>query len=179
MNAKRWSHMMLKSSYSLVATFLNFRICSCLKALSPSISPSIPRNIVYAHPTIEGLACYLSRIVLHPGQSDEKERCRRIDAMITQYSIGTSVVLLTGSTGHLGCHLLTNLIKNSAVHRIYAFNRPKNSPVQERHRERFRAAGLDLDHLKSSKLRFVEGDLSTRNLGLSDELYNEVCGSQL
>lgn len=99
--------------------------------------------------------------------------------MIAQYSIGPSAVLLTGSTGHLGCHLLANIAKNLAVYRIYAFNRPNNSSVQERHRERFQAAGLHLDHLKSSKLRFVEGDLSARNLGLSDELYNEVCGSQL
>jgi len=164
---------MLKSWHSLAATVLNSRISSCLKSLSPSISTTILRNIVYAYPTIEGLACYLSRIVIRQNQPDEKERCKKIDAMIAQYSIGPSmgpsVVLLTGSTGHLGCHLLASLTKNPAVHRIYALNRPKNLSVEERHRERFRAAGLDFDDLKSNKIRFIEGDLSARNLGLSKE----------
>jgi len=107
--------------------------------------------------------------------------------MIAQYSIGPSIgpsvglsaVLLTGSTGHLGCHLLASLTNNPAIHRIYALNRSKNLSVEERHRERFRAAGLDHDNLKSNKIRYFEGDLSAGNLGLSKELYDEVCDSQL
>ena len=182
MNTHWWSHIMLKSWHSLAATVLNSRISSCLKSLSPSVSTAIPRNIVYVHPTIERLACYLSRVVIRQKQSDEKERCKKLDTMIARYSIGPSigpsVVLLTGSTGHLGCLLLASLTKNPTVHRIYALNRPKNLSAEERHRERFRAAGFDFDDLKSNKIRFIVGDLSARNLGLSKELYNEVWDSQ-
>ena len=174
MNTHQSLSIILTSLHSLVAIFLNIRIVHCLKVLIPSVSTTIPQNIVYKYPTIEGLAHYLSRVVTHQGQSDEKEHCRSIDAMIAQYSVGL-VVLMTGSTGHLGCHLLTYLTKNSAVHRIYALNRSRTPPVEERHRERFRAAGLSLDVLKSSKVVFVEGDLSTKNFGLSEELYSEVC----
>jgi len=53
----------------------------------------------------EGLACYLSRVVVRRDRSNEKERCRKIDGTIAQHPIGRSIersaVLLTG---RLGCH---------------------------------------------------------------------------
>ena len=88
------------------------------------------------------------------------------------------VVLLTGSTGNIGSHILEALLRDSRILRIYAFNRP--SPRQpevsllDRHRERFEDKGFDKALLASEKLVFLEGDASQDDLGVSPLVLNEV-----
>ena len=106
--------------------------------------------------------------------------------MITQYSSpwptisGNAepgmVVLLTGSTGNIGSHILEALLRDPRILRIYAFNRPSTRQVSllDRHRERFEDKDFDKALLASEKLVFLEGDASRDNLGVPSLVYNEV-----
>ena len=102
-----------------------------------------------------------------------------IDAMIEQYSEGfASGVLLTGSTGHLGSQMLVTLLNDPAISVVYAFNRSGSRSVGERQTAQFLSDGHDINILKSKKLRYVEGDLAEKDLGIPKDLYKEVSTSQ-
>ncbi|KAK0189610.1 KR domain-containing protein [Armillaria mellea] len=67
------------------------------------------------------------------------------------------VVLVTGTTGALGCHILANLIFDPDVLHVYAVNRPGDVPVDERQQRAF----LDRDlHVSMKKVTMMEVDLS-------------------
>lgn len=93
------------------------------------------------------------------------------------YAARAPVIILTGSTGHLGAEILQGFLRDPRLERVYALNR--SSPhggrtIQERHADRFRDQGLDARLLRSAKLVHVQTDVATTRLGLSDELYDEV-----
>ncbi|KAJ7855599.1 hypothetical protein B0H14DRAFT_3645801 [Mycena olivaceomarginata] len=69
-----------------------------------------------------------------------------------------AVVLLTGSTGGLGSHILDLLLSLPSVERVYAFNRRGRIAVSERQSEAFVDRDLDLQLLSSDKLVYLEGD---------------------
>lgn len=58
--------------------------------------------------------------------------------------------------------------------RIYAFNRPSQQLILQRHQGQFKEQGLDLGLLESPKLVFVEGNADKEKLGLPDAIYEEV-----
>jgi NAD(P)-dependent dehydrogenase (short-subunit alcohol dehydrogenase family) len=127
-------------------------------------------------------------LVANPNRAeDTNSHVDQIEKMIAQYSDlwprvngkaepGT-VVLLTGSTGNIGSHILEALLRDTRILRIYAFNRPSSSgqvSLLDRHVERFEDKGFDKVLLTSEKLVFVEGDASQHNLGVSSSVFNEV-----
>lgn len=86
-----------------------------------------------------------------------------------------SVVLLTGSTGSIGSHILETLLRDPRILRIYAFNRPSRQvSLLDRHIERFEDKGFDKALLNSKKIVFLEGDASRDNLGVPLSVFNEV-----
>jgi len=90
-------------------------------------------------------------------------------------SIEPAVVLLTGSTGGLGSFLLSELLRSSAVQRVFAFNRSSSSKsIAERQKAAFKDRGLELDLLDSDKVVYVEADASLEKCGLSSAQYEEV-----
>jgi thioester reductase-like protein len=91
-----------------------------------------------------------------------------------QRSPSGEVILLTGSTGFLGSHLLATLLQTSTVSRVYAINRPSSVSLQDRQVAAFRKSDLSSDLLKSPKLVLLEGDLSKVRLGLDENVYNEI-----
>ncbi|KAJ7045268.1 male sterility protein-domain-containing protein [Mycena alexandri] len=111
-----------------------------------------------------------------------------IEEMIAKYSEGfdggmvdretkastRAVVLLTGSTGGLGTHLLQILLDLASVRRIYAFNRRGRAPLAERQKAAFLDRGLDAKLLSSDKLVYLEGDTTSQNLGLPLDVWTEV-----
>ena len=109
----------------------------------------------------------------------------QIETMIAQYSNPSwptihgdaepgTTVLLTGSTGNLGSHILETLLRDPKFLRIYAFNRHSPHQPLDRHIKRFENNGFDKACLTSDKLIFVEGDTSQDNLGIDPSLFNEV-----
>ncbi len=105
---------------------------------------------------------YLLALPRRPGPSELVER--RTDAKI---------VLVTGTTGGFGADLLEHLLLDDSVETVYALNRKGTSAV-ERQTTRFHHRGLQVSLLASPKLKMVEGDLSSRGLGLPAQTLDEV-----
>ncbi|KAJ7761183.1 putative aminoadipate reductase [Mycena maculata] len=175
---------------SLNATFLRHRIVGALKnstdleeAKVQAAVQKIPQNFVYSHPSIEQLAKAI--VWLAHGESNGSDDGKVVvEEMIAKYSkgfdtaipksttsSGRAVVLLTGSTGGLGSHLLEMLLGSASVERVYAFNRKGRTPLSERQCEAFVDRALDGKLLSSEKLVYLEGDSSRSDLGLPIDVW--------
>ncbi|KAG9023400.1 hypothetical protein FRB95_013135 [Tulasnella sp. JGI-2019a] len=89
------------------------------------------------------------------------------------------VVVLTGSTGDLGSHLLAQLIQMDSVVRVYALNRKSSGrSLEDRQKD------VLLDRLgsyeeatrivTSPKLHLVEAVLEAKDLGISKDIFEEI-----
>ncbi|KAJ7683139.1 putative nonribosomal peptide synthetase [Mycena rosella] len=179
---------------SLNATFLRHRIVAALKnhgdEAAKAASQKIPQNFVYTHPSIEELASAVIGLLVSDGSnsSDAGEKAA-IEKMITKYSQGFdepivqqgpvssssgAVVLLTGSTGGLGSHILEMLLNLASVERVYAFNRRGRTSLSERQKDAFVDRALDVNLLSSEKLVYLEGDTSKSDLGLPADAWSKL-----
>lgn len=101
-------------------------------------------------------------------------------AVPTVYKPASEKVVLTGTTGALGSHLLAQLLVNSNVSTVWALNRKSSGGVEstmKRQRASFEEKCLDVGLLESEKLVFVESDLSVQGLCLESEVYGEIRSS--
>ncbi|KAJ7146561.1 acetyl-CoA synthetase-like protein [Mycena epipterygia] len=173
---------------SLNATFLRHRIVGALKNSTDkkanAAAPKIPQNFVYAYPSIEELAGAIMALVHDGSSSSTGGKKAIVEAMIEKYSqgfdepinqqqgssTGGTVVLLTGSTGGLGSHILEILLGLDSVERVYAFNRSARTPLSERQQAAFVDRALDVNLLSSEKLVYLEGDTSKSDLGLTPDV---------
>ncbi|KAJ7731262.1 acetyl-CoA synthetase-like protein [Mycena metata] len=180
---------------SLNATFLRHRIVGGLHN-SPDekakrAASSITQNFVYDHPSVEALGSAIAALVNGDANGiDDEGKNTIIEEMITKYSEGFdtgvvdretnpkasagTVVLLTGSTGGLGTHLLQILLNLASVRRVYAFNRRSRFPLAERQKAAFLDRRLDAEILSSDKLVYLEGDAAIPTLGLPLDVWTEV-----
>ncbi|CAK5275142.1 unnamed protein product [Mycena citricolor] len=176
---------------SLNATFLRHRIVGAMsKSSNPSCraaAPKISQDIVYSHPTIESLAAALS--ALASGTLVEAVDPKVVvEQMIARYSVGLNgtlraktrpeggeVVLLTGSTGGLGSHLLEILLKSPSIRRVYVLNRHSaRATAASRQSAAFLERGLDAKLLDSEKLVFLEGTAADLEESAFETLRNEI-----
>ncbi|KAF5371510.1 hypothetical protein D9615_009619 [Tricholomella constricta] len=185
---------------SLSATFLRLRIVGALRlsgdADVQAAAHGLSQNLVYSYPIIKDLAAYIASLHASPRDVQGATQSRgtaQIEQLIEKYTAGfenvpkkpfqprtvPAVVLLTGSTGNLGSQLLTALLGDDRVEKVYAFNRPAKgtSTILERHLERFRDRGLDPTVLESPKLVFISGDATEQNLGRDRGSYGQLCRS--
>ena len=181
---------------SLQSTYIRNAVLHGLRESKSEAVKLVSASFVYEYPTIERMATFLSKVVADPNSAqgvDLATRGRELQALVDKFTEGfpsrlavdgsahTSshgiVYLLTGSTGGLGSNMLAHLLRESAVERIYAFNRPsKSSSSDERQLSAFKQRGLDTGLLSSEKIVYVEGDLSVSGFALDDKLYEEVRG---
>ncbi|KAF8199438.1 putative non-ribosomal peptide synthetase [Pholiota molesta] len=179
---------------SLSTTILRRRIIGALRSVKPNVSASvlqaIDQNIIYTYPTITALSKRLFDIYADPSELENgRDHLDAIQNLIIRYSFETLlrspienadndrvVVLLTGSTGHLGSHVLASLLRDPQVTMVYTLNRlhGRGLPTQDRHRHRFVEEGLDVTLLDSTKLIQMEGDYEKEKLGISEALYIEL-----
>ncbi|KAJ6483120.1 putative aminoadipate reductase [Mycena sanguinolenta] len=181
---------------SLSATFFRLRIIAGMRASKdPALrkaAPDISQSLVYSHPTISQLSAYLAGLI--SGTSGETiGPTQLIKSLVNKYTSGLSAtalvpcvadfqtVLLTGSTGSLGSQILSSLLRDDRVVKVYALNRPATSghvagglSCLERHTVTFRDRGLDINLLNSPKLHFIQGQTEKPDLGLSEVLYDEA-----
>ena len=100
---------------------------------------------------------------------------RRDDKTFAATQQTPTSVLVTGTTGSLGAHLLVRLLQSPDVEKVYAFLRKRDdaSPL-DRQRSALKARGLDGRILESEKLVILQGDLAAQYLGLELSQYEEV-----
>lgn len=180
---------------SLGAMILRHRIVTGLSSFFLSESPRknggntseiVTQMTIYDYPSISKLAQFIFAAFTLSGPQDpltaRAKNVHHIEDMIEKYGHflenNLATVLVTGTTGNLGSHLLDALLRDNRVHRVYTLNRPRvGRDIRKEHEERFTDKGLDVKLLSHDHLIFLEGDTSDVNLGLSPELYQEVSGT--
>ncbi|KAF8146659.1 male sterility protein-domain-containing protein [Mycena galopus ATCC 62051] len=88
-------------------------------------------------------------------------------------------VLLTGTTGALGCHLLADLLVNDNIRTVYALNRGNGDlgHLIDRQADALRKQGLSPTLAYSEKLTLLIGDLGKDDFGIADEMMTEIRSS--
>ncbi|CAL1703601.1 unnamed protein product [Somion occarium] len=179
---------------SLNATLLRNRVIGALRSSTdPSAQKAaihVPQDFVYHYPTIQRLAVAIVNLVSPTAQSNANAHTANIQEFIDKYSANLPtkpisslgkqtdkgseglVVLLTGSTGSLGSHILAALLEEPKVSRIYALNRGED--VSGRQKLSFEDKKLATELLDSTKLVQLSSDLSRTDLGLSAETLKEI-----
>lgn len=134
------------------------------------------------------------------GENKETERVRAMEEMVEKYrqelasyvnlavearekrrtySVdydNRKVVLLTGSTGSLGCFLLARLASDETVKKVYCLNRATSGiDVRQRQIDLMKKRGAELDEKYWEKVEILESEPSKEDLGLGEAKYNEVC----
>lgn len=111
----------------------------------------------------------------------------RIDEFVDLYSLqeitspNDLVILITGSTGSLGVHLLAHIACLQNVKRIICLNRPgayvASTDGSVRHKELLNSKNITLSTSDWGKMEFVECHTGSPLLGLSEAKYVEICSS--
>ena len=159
--------------------------------------------MIYDYPTLASLTSFLTKVAagsIKTSGTDVAARAAAMRAMVEKYTVteypiirsrfdetvtntqvacGNDVVLVTGTTGGLGCYLLAELIANPDVSRVYAVNRGKYAAsLRERQRKALihRGYAVDVvdDMMSSEKLVLLAADTSAYHFGLRDEEYEQV-----
>lgn len=89
-----------------------------------------------------------------------------------------SNVLLTGTTGFLGVHILKELYDNQSTEKIYCLIRRKNNKnaVERIHSTLEYYFSKNVATEMFSKIEVIQGDFELENLGLDNELYHSLIG---
>ncbi|KAG9010812.1 hypothetical protein FRB94_009719 [Tulasnella sp. JGI-2019a] len=189
---------------SLKATYLRNSLVTVLRSARGEQEALLPPDFVFAHPTIRSLASSISSIASVSQDADrsvfeDDHALRHVKAMedvvrkytsnlpihrpdIFAYSPpkdGQEVVVLTGSTGGLGSHLLTQLVEMDSVIGVYALNRKSSGrSLVERQTDilsdRLGSHEAATKIIQSPKLRLVEAVLERDDLGIDDNLFDEI-----
>ncbi|KAJ7087944.1 putative aminoadipate reductase [Mycena belliarum] len=184
---------------SLSATFLRIRILAALRSsMDPAVrgaAGGVTQNTIYAYPTVAQLSAFLVGLIAGTPVDSLLDPKTATKEMLLKYSadmpasnglddaapaVGGPIVLLTGSSGSLGSHILARLLKDDSVVKIYAFNRTSlkgGLTSAERHRAAFEDKGLETMLLSSEKLVFLEGRTDEPDLGLPVQILTEIRNS--
>ncbi|KAH0586648.1 hypothetical protein H2248_007864 [Termitomyces sp. 'cryptogamus'] len=158
--------------------------------------PALPRDILYEFSSLASLANYLSNLV-SDASLEFDSRSNEVEAMLkwvqestfepTTHTSDVSVtqqksknaVLITGTTGSLGCHLLYTLANDPEYSHIYAVNRIHSNAMTllQRQTRILEENGLDPSVLSSGGITLIEQDLSSQSWDIDKELYDEMSAS--
>lgn len=180
--------------YSLQATWIRNTLLRGLRETAKLDTRGITENFVYSYPTITSLSNYVFSLASggHNGTSTA-DKIEEMKAMVSKYTSNlyvtglgginrpipvlgsSSVVVLVGSTGAVGSHMLAVLLKDESVAHVYALNRKNaSSSLLERQASTFKERGLSTELLASDKLTLLEIDSAAPQLRIDAPTYGEV-----
>ncbi|KAI9827984.1 MAG: hypothetical protein M1819_006827 [Sarea resinae] len=140
---------------------------------------AVNQNVIYEKGTIRALAPYLYS--LRTGSSlSGKGHIQQMEELVSEYSNfrarvhdtasqekSDHVVVLTGATGSLGAHLLSQLIKTPSVKKVYCLIRHQTTlDSTSRIRDSMHGRGLDIPPVYYQKIEALGCNLSQPDLGL-------------
>lgn len=164
---------------SVQVTALAKHINSYLRDCRPDLQRVLPATI-YAHPSIAALEEALKSPTTTQSPDPASKSAQRMQKLFDKYFAnlpmaeeatspsenGKFVVLLTGSTGSLGSHLLDRLSVSPSVSMIYCLNRGEDS--EERQAKSHQGKGLPT---RFENVQFLGCDFSRPLLGLDRVSY--------
>ncbi|KAJ3543082.1 hypothetical protein NM688_g5900 [Phlebia brevispora] len=175
------------------ATFMRNRIVAALRNTDKaSAASAVPQNFIFDFPTIRELASATATIADPSSDTpgSKKNRAMEIVEMVQKYTAALPaprgrqagppgdeiVVLLTGSTGNIGSHILASLLEDKRITKIYTLNRPSTTSA-DRLVTAFKDRCLPVELLSEKKLFSLIGDLTQSNFGLTSDVYEEIKNS--
>jgi nucleoside-diphosphate-sugar epimerase len=179
--------LFLQGCDSLQSTFIRNRLAAGLRQ-AQFAGVKVPADLVYKAPSIKALSEFLSTAVTLgvAATEDPQVAGKAVEEMVAKYAIAFPAhrgedgpprhgsVIITGTTGNLGCYLLHSFASSSEVGRVYALNRAAKIDLQSRQRDALVDRGIDASFLDSEKVELVEADLAQSGMGISQELLSEV-----
>jgi hypothetical protein len=148
---------------------------------------SVSPLLVYEKPSITLLA----EALLKPSTPIDQQDLQRIPELIDRFSNDLpmrsmteteevekhAVIMITGSAGSLGSHILAALYEREGIRKIYCLCRPASSEdIMSRHRSTFSYYGLNTDALENKRwsIVFLGADFSRPDLGLPPNIFVAV-----
>lgn len=166
------------------------------KTSFPLLRGSIKARVIYQNSSINALSKALRSGISGDELCAASQAEKLITELATEFSPAPTLshsaarkitVLLTGSTGNLGVHLLQQLCLNPHVQQIICLNRFNQgnvgqSSVEEeltsRQMQANKAREISLSEFGWSKIKFLSSNhLDKKDLGLSVDEYNQLAGN--
>ncbi|KAH7929135.1 acetyl-CoA synthetase-like protein [Leucogyrophana mollusca] len=157
----------------------------------------LPYNVAYTHPTISRLSAFISLTLFGQAPISDApqplDRTYHISSTIHRFTSGLSPfvrrvttedghesdglsVVISGSTGSLGSHVLQSLLVRSDVIRVFCLHRGDPGEAFENQKRSFMERGIPVEVLvrQRSKVDFLRADFSRPLVGLVQEDLNKV-----
>lgn len=148
---------------------------------------AVTTSTIYSNPSVKQLADVLSVKIKNTRQETPTPCTReeKLDKMVRKYThelmrstfVPASpqhplmhTVVLTGSTGSLGSHILEQLLNNPSVDRVYCLNRSSDAATRQK-------STFDTHHhslTNFSKASFLHTDFSKEFFGLDESTYRRL-----
>jgi thioester reductase-like protein len=140
---------------------------------------------LYQHSTIQALSEALLKSQGSEGSINEMEQryqetqdlaVKYIEKATRDFSVATTtavqekVVLLTGATGSIGSSILSNLLQDASVKKVYCLVRGASDRLVNAFNSRF----LDSSLLDTERLEVLPMKLNEKFLGFTQEKYNQL-----
>lgn len=172
------------------------RLGKILQGLIRSLRPesdfqAITSQKLYAYPSIKQLSEYVyclahgENVDVDPSIDEESGRRAKIDALVEKYTRGLPetqvvefnrsgghIVILTGSTGSLGNYILSELLKDAEISKIYCLNRADDA--RKRQVQSFEEKGLTIHPDLHSRVEFLTARFGNKNFGLPVQTYERL-----
>lgn len=161
------------------------RLSKLLSSAFPSSPIQVDVGTIYAHHSITQLGQVLFTRLQNVGQGNRETetaylQTKAVSQILAKYLPSFALsrgdpkehVVLTGTTGAVGSYLLDVLCKNDRVAKVWCFNRSSTADAACRQAELAKSRGLSLDW--KGKVRFVQTDLTSEALGLSQADLKEI-----
>ncbi|TFK36292.1 hypothetical protein BDQ12DRAFT_687165 [Crucibulum laeve] len=189
---------------SLQATRLRRAIQNSLAATPSVASSSLALDFVFENSSVDKLVRAISTVMAGKFKpvdvtlTKEQRRVAAMNDMVSRYTEELAsyehlaaearelppttesegkVVLLTGSTGSLGCQLLHQLSNDDSVAKVICVNRPRDGGSEAARAYQLASMarrGVAVDSVKWDKVVAMESRISQPKLGLTPEQYEEV-----
>ncbi|KIK61185.1 hypothetical protein GYMLUDRAFT_43259 [Collybiopsis luxurians FD-317 M1] len=183
---------------SLQATWIRNTLLHALRVSNKdqAVVHGVPLDVVYENPSIRSLATFMFNTMAGSAVNgvEPELKAAQMLKLVEKYKLSgvsvapvgsrsthhADVVLLTGTTGRFGCHILAQLLAREDVVRVYAFNRENAdgdgsvATLERRQIDAFKTWGLDEQLLRSGRVVYVVGRLDRQSFGLERPLYEEL-----
>ncbi|KAL6711555.1 hypothetical protein ACN47E_004489 [Coniothyrium glycines] len=159
----------------------------------PKVIRRLSPAFIYKNPSLSKLVTAVHELIDNKGSEsliEVSERASRMQELVEEYSntlecfedssieenvpknIVGAVVLLTGSTGNLGAHVLSCLAHSRRVSKIVCLNRHisgegRGDSMRDRQERANSIAGVPLSSIAWEKVSFIASHMQAPNLGLS------------
>ncbi|KAL3473530.1 hypothetical protein BJX99DRAFT_272294 [Aspergillus californicus] len=171
---------------SLQTIQLSKMLRSAISVYKPGLDmESITVQNIYARPTTEQLTSLLLDVLQENTDSfsETQSRSEIINNLISKYTNDlpvhpspsaelpeSSTVILTGSTGSLGSYVLSGLLNNPKISKVYCFNRTTHAATRQH--QGFVEKGLSTSSLQDrNKVEFLHVSFGQSQFGLEDPIY--------